>query len=826
MGLFSHSKSKHTLQEELALANSDLENARQQSDHKKALKLADSAISKIQSAEKIFTTSRKGEPTLDDEIANAYHEHGQLLEKLGSNSRAEKSYAKAIKWGRNQEMSRYSLSTAASSSIAVSVAVSGISTVAHQITSRSSIVSFKDNIVSEATPPKVKDVMNTTIGNTERIPHTIFNNNVAPPTAKYDLPEIGGLITSTPQLTYCLQLMHPLSTSDEEFSSDEREWSQANIENPGEQERLQAMTTDLVREFSRDELKKQAEVDEVVWLAPVLNQDDYRKLLQLLIDGINNSTLLEANMVNGLVRLMRNSRPREFDTDDLVKILDLLCSKLKNTHKQSSQQIYKLTLVVSAVLDSMADNNVTGLSREQLHGPLFEYLECLQDRPEPYLMYQAAYTFQALQYVPDDESRSQAIQRNGMNLLHGVIGVATGVKRMDIGSVVEGLMKIRDTASEVAKPFIFNIKANIESRQDLMSNLKEGFCFKRDWYPALRAIDISLQSGRLSEMKQLVNQVPSYRDPAFQLGLCQRLGELSINPLWDMESRQESMELLVEIYKNDTVWGQHEGVKKWILHILRQSQDSSDGTISERAHTLLHDLKTDNNARKQDVYDEYEKESPSSYPLMIALPPSTSRLFNHIQLKPSLSVALNKLRLERLEEGCEELYISPRAKRSLNAKEEFDLRSNLEEFLTSNKKVFLLLGDSGAGKSTFNRVLETELWEKYNNVDKRIPLFIHLPSINNPDEDLITKHLQLLGFIEEHIQELKKDHEFTLICDGYDETQSTTNLYMSNRLNQPRGWRAQMVISCRTEYNGVDYKDRFQPIDRNTSGTSDLFQEA
>ncbi|KAF9179036.1 hypothetical protein BGZ49_005229, partial [Haplosporangium sp. Z 27] len=263
MGLFSHSKSKHTLQEELALVNSDLENARQQSDHKKALKLADSAISKIQSAEKIFTTSRKGEPTLDDGIANAYHEHGQLLEKLGHSSKAETSYAKAIKWNSSQEVSRYSLSTAVSSSIAVSVAVSGISTVAHQTTSRSSVVSLKDNIVSEATPSKVKDVMNITTGDIERIPHTIFNNNVAPPTAKHELPEIGGLTTSTPQLTYCLQLMHPLSASDKEFSSDERKWSQAKIDNPGEQERLQAMTADLIREFTRDELKKRAEVDEV-----------------------------------------------------------------------------------------------------------------------------------------------------------------------------------------------------------------------------------------------------------------------------------------------------------------------------------------------------------------------------------------------------------------------------------------------------------------------------------------------------------------------------------------------------------------------------------
>ncbi|KAF9188674.1 hypothetical protein BGZ49_003920, partial [Haplosporangium sp. Z 27] len=264
MGFFSHSKSKHTIQEELALANYDLEHARQQNDHKKALKLADSAISKIQRAEKIFTTSRKGEPTLDDGIANAYHEHAQLLEKLGHSSKAETSYAKAVKWGRNQEASRYSLSTAASSSIGTLFAVSGISAVTRQIESTSSVVSSNDNIVSEASPPMAKDVMNTTIEDTERIPHTIFNNNIAPPTAKYDLPEIGGLITSTSQLTYCLQLMHPLSTSsDEEFSSDERKWSQAKFDNPGVQERLQAITTDLIREFATDQLKNQPEVDEV-----------------------------------------------------------------------------------------------------------------------------------------------------------------------------------------------------------------------------------------------------------------------------------------------------------------------------------------------------------------------------------------------------------------------------------------------------------------------------------------------------------------------------------------------------------------------------------
>jgi hypothetical protein len=45
-------------------------------------------------------------------------------------------------------------------------------------------------------------------------------------------------------------------------------------------------------------------------------------------------------------------------------------------------------------------------------------------------------------------------------------------------------------------------------------------------------------------------------------------------------------------------------------------------------------------------------------------------------------------------------------------------------------------------------------------------------------------------------------------------------------LNQPGEWNVQMVISCRSEYLGADYRDRFQPGDRNSRSESGQFQEA
>jgi len=72
---------------------------------------------------------------------------------------------------------------------------------------------------------------------------------------------------------------------------------------------------------------------------------------------------------------------------------------------------------------------------------------------------------------------------------------------------------------------------------------------------------------------------------------------------------------------------------------------------------------------------------------------------------------------------------------------------------------------------------------------------------------------------------LKMHRKFILICDGYDESQQTHNLYTSNRLNEHGEWNAKMVVSCRSEYLGVDYRDRFQPGDRNNRSDLGLFQE-
>ncbi|KAG0063574.1 WD_REPEATS_REGION domain-containing protein, partial [Linnemannia elongata] len=202
---------------------------------------------------------------------------------------------------------------------------------------------------------------------------------------------------------------------------------------------------------------------------------------------------------------------------------------------------------------------------------------------------------------------------------------------------------------------------------------------------------------------------------------------------------------------------------------------------------------------------------------------------NHVQETPTIEQAILALRTHRLAEYQQEVYIAPLAKPNPRAPDTdvFPLMDKVREFLAGNRHVMLILGDSGAGKSTFNRHLENQLWRDYRAGD-RIPLYINLPALDRPDKTLVAEQLATLDFTENQIYELKRTRRLLLICDGYDESQLTVNLHNSNRFNTSGQWDTKLVISCRSQYLGQDYRDRFVPSGGGHykhSGVK-LFQEA
>ncbi|KAF9899666.1 hypothetical protein EC991_008511 [Linnemannia zychae] len=684
---------------------------------------------------------------------------------------------------------------------------------------------------------------------------------VRAPVEIVEAPKPHSRIESTPQLVVCSILLsvHSASVPSREISDDEADdveaapedqpathytpelvtnttrgpptetsavkWIKAIEHDQVEQGHIHWLISQMVEEFIKNSVKDSSAISEIVLLGPVLDRELYRMLLSCLITEFGQSVILDVDLLQGLVQLVQCASPGYLVPDDLVKILSILRIRLQGVHQQTAEHPYHLTLAVSRVLDVMAEHGVEDLDRVLEHEPLSNILSTLKDMSDPYLMYQASHAFQALQFVPNDESALEALKRYSVGITDNFAKVAA-VTRLDLGSVLKGLENLQKTLNEgyEAACVIYNgVSELLDAGQSIIEILcgGSGYGHKRLWYSALLAGRELAQQGQLAELNQLICQAPCRRDPLFQWGICQLLGEIASDPMWTSAAREQAIDLLEELFRNDTNWGQDRHVENWMLTIIRKLSESSDETIQPKALALLQDLNIDTTAVL-----------PHPYPLRSRLPrPATSSILADVQNIPYVEYDLHKLRQQRLQldDNHQAVYIPPQAKASLQARDSdlFPLMEKVQEFLASERQVMLILGDSGAGKSIFNRHLELSLWSDYKN-DGPIPLHINLPAIDRPDQDMIGKHLKMCNFTDTQIKEMKQHRQFILICDGYDESQQTENLHRTNLFNQPSQWTAKMIISCRSQYLGQSYHTKFkpQPMDRYNSNSVDLFQEA
>ena len=423
------------------------------------------------------------------------------------------------------------------------------------------------------------------LNNTVVVSAHIFAENVDPPIRDFKLPEPDERLNDTFQLTGCLSLLQATLMPEDKLEPAAQDWLQVIEKDTDEQVRLRTLATEVIRVFKRDELKDAKAVAEVVYLAPVLSKDAFQDLLSEFYSGIDHSGLLKFHQLEGLAHLIQGANPGHLNADDLVKILGLLSSRLQDTHQQSSHHMHQLTLAVSHVLDAMADTDVKDIDRKKLHEPLSLYLGELKKSTDPYLVYQAAYAYQALLCVPDNETKWQSAMRRSGKVIQGISRLVSAVKGLDLNKFIEGLGEIQEGFAgvsnivEITATAYDKVTTLAQSGQGFMESLKEGFSFdrRRDWYSALRGADALIRDGELATFRELVCKAPCRLDPAFQWGVCQRLGEIATNPMWDSDIRRSAITFLGEIYKEDAMWGQHVSIKQWIINILMQLASSSGG---------------------------------------------------------------------------------------------------------------------------------------------------------------------------------------------------------------------------------------------------------
>ncbi|KAK3811353.1 MAG: hypothetical protein JOS17DRAFT_495435 [Linnemannia elongata] len=674
-------------------------------------------------------------------------------------------------------------------------------------------------------------------GSVDRI--SIFLQNVAAHSLQVPLPVPGARLESSIQLGYCNQLIRthlsPLSANPSIAASLDPS-HQASIDfilqDNEEQNKIRELTRSVVEEFVVDTFKTTEKILEVILLGPFLDQEYYRKLLNCLISEFEKAMLMDINLLQGLVKLVQCAGPDYLQPDDLVRILAILRTRLQDTHKQTTKHHYYLTLALSRILDVMVVGNVQDLKRVVDHEPLSVLLGQLMESPDLYLKHQATYALQGLLYIPNDETQRHFVLRHAGNIVMGLLEVAS-VCNLNLSGFSDGVEKLRDatvSTLKIGRKAASGIQSIYESGQGIAANGQGGILSgRRIWYAALREAQEHIQNGRLADFNRLVFEAPCQRDFEFQWGVCQLLGEIAVDSQWDTTTRHHATDLLVELYRNDNIRNPNKEICLWILTILRQIVALPDTTISDHTQLLLQGLENEADVDKQTLYRAVMDAPVRPFPLRAHPPlPSSSPLLIRVLAIPDVEYDLHRLRAQRLEGWENALYIPPQAKPTLQSTDEtlFPLMEKAQEFLAGSGHVFLLLGDSGGGKSTFNRQLEHSLWKEYKRGGP-IPLHINLPSIDNPQQDMITKQLQHLNFLDDQIQELKLHRQFIIICDGYDESQLKRNLYATNSLNQPWQWRAKMVISCRSQYLGSDHRSQFQPLgDRYQKTAADLFQEA
>ncbi|CAG8789319.1 45433_t:CDS:2, partial [Gigaspora margarita] len=167
------------------------------------------------------------------------------------------------------------------------------------------------------------------------------------------------------------------------------------------------------------------------------------------------------------------------------------------------------------------------------------------------------------------------------------------------------------------------------------------------------------------------------------------------------------------------------------------------------------------------------------------------------------------------------------AKELLTLKAKEVLETAINKLLNlKRKKVLLLLGSGGTGKSTFNHHLARQLWNQYNQqeITQPIPLFIALAPLKaliNQNKDFIEAYLQQAGNLTKDEINKLRERKFVFILDGYDEiSERERQCYNSNLFSE---WKnAKIIISCRPEYLDKGYEERFWPIENGERGFQEL----
>ncbi len=550
---------------------------------------------------------------------------------------------------------------------------------------------------------------------------------------------------------------------------------------------LQELAIVVIDLFAKRPTKTKPLIDEVTNLASANNTVITRALLKVLVKEINEGVLLDTDLLKALRSTLINSSIEALDADDLVQVLKITMRRITEIHNQdkTSSKLSTALSTISDILDVMGDANVIKVGRINLHDPLYKILDSLSDDADLLVASQAAYAKQALVRMPNDESKSRSFFRR-------------------TGAAVKGFASLSQVMT----------KQDLQSISEAYDNFKEALSFqvgKKEWYGDIRILKLLSEKKHYELFKSIMDtRIKEGKNPHVVGNILFLLHEAA--PV----AQKWALECMADLFLDDK-WGDKKKVKKIILNELLfcATVPAISGIAKEVLSSIGDKCKSKEQQKLFDALVDFDeiKEQPVHH----VEEPSTA-LITEAQKGNQLTLVqkLEQLRESALtnEEISKELasYIPVLGSRCLfDPKEQASgLEEMVEQFLQGADKVFLLIGDSGGGKSTYLRHLERRLWKEWTP-EKPIPLFISLPALKLPFRGAISESLGERGFSKAEQEELKTKHSFIFLLDGYDELKQKRNLYEGNQLQH---WNAKTIITCRTQHLSGEqssYRNYFTP---------------
>ncbi len=744
-------------------------------------------------------------------LSQAYLEQGNLFEKLQKINSARISYDEAQKLGNSQARGKLQALVAAQTAAGEkSDAVTPPSRTVSAVVDSKSAVDAKDAklsspvavVVSPSTPSL-------------QLPLIFKKNPVVIDVTIEPLP-----VDSKADIKDSRILVKLLKTTDQKSER----YAQ-----------LQKLALDVIGAFSKAPVKTPALIKEVMVLSQVDDKSIARELLSKLIDPIKKDVLPHPSMIKGLAAAIKTINPLLLEPDDLIQILQVINERIKGAHKQNDvdKRLHQILVALADLFDAMVDVNLKGMKRVQLHQELHDNLDGLKDHNNKTLAHLAAYVQQALVRIPNDETKLRSALRRTWAFGNALSDLATAVSDMSPSDLVSAFQNFSEA---------FQMQA-----------------WQSGWYDELRFAELLLKGNQFLGFEYFVKQSKSRTESDFCWGIF-RLLRQTLATHSDYATRTHAFEFLAQMFVEEQFWGKHESLRIGILVLLTQYATHPDAALRQAVQHVL--LQLQKNTR---LTEEQQKLLKQNVPLLAhvspraakAVLPFSTALMDSAQQKvqkavdkkldtivnqgkdskavlddthDKVNVLLEKLtfspshqdqfshsveekimqlrqRVLNDQDTKEELasYIPARGAHRITDAHTFDMEQEVENYLKSDKKVLLIIGSAGGGKSTFNRFLAYQLWSKFKLGDP-IPFFISLPNLHSPEKELLIEYLMHHGFTEKEVQFVIQKYKLRLILDGYDEMRIESemnrfkNLYISNRMGDWPSPGVQVIVTCRTEH--------------------------